>query len=41
MRENLDLFAFSLTAEERMRLASMPPAGWSGEHPDRPRVYFS
>ena len=41
MEENLDIFRFSLTKEERMQLGSMPPAGWSGEHPDRPRVYFS
>ena len=40
MRENLDVFSFSLTAEEKMRLATMPPVGWSGEHPDRERVYF-
>jgi len=40
MRENLDIFRFSLTEEERWRLATMPPAGWSGEHPDRERVYF-
>lgn len=40
MRENRDIFGFALTAEERMRLSTMPPTGWSGEHPDRERVYF-
>ncbi len=38
MRENLELFSFALSREDRYRLDTMPPAGWSGEHPDRERV---
>lgn len=38
MRENLDLFSFELEEEDIWRLATMPQAGWSGEHPDRVRV---
>lgn len=38
MRENLDLFSFEMEEEDLWRLATMPQAGWSGEHPDRPRV---
>ncbi|MEQ2443001.1 aldo/keto reductase [Pseudoflavonifractor sp. CLA-AP-H29] len=38
MAENLDLFSFALTEEEMAALRAMPQAGWSGEHPDRPRV---
>lgn len=40
MEENLDLFSFSLTGEEMAALSTMPQTGWSGEHPDRPRVRF-
>lgn len=40
MAENLDLFSFSLTEEEMEALSTLPQAGWSGEHPDRPRVRF-
>jgi len=40
MAENLDLFSFSLTEEEMEALSTMPQTGWSGEHPDRPRVRF-
>ena len=40
MAENLDLFSFSLTAKDMATLNAMPRAGWSGEHPDRPRVRF-
>lgn len=38
MKENLDLYSFELELEDIWRLASMPQAGWSGEHPDRERV---
>lgn len=38
MRQNMDLFSFELEEEDLYRLTCMPPVGWSGEHPDRPRV---
>ena len=38
MKENLDLHSFELEEEDIWRLATMPQAGWSGEHPDRERV---
>lgn len=38
MMDNLDIFSFTLTPEEIHMLDTMPPAGWSGEHPDRKRV---
>lgn len=34
MKQNQDLFSFALTQEEMFRLDTMPPAGWSGQHPD-------
>ena len=37
MKENLDLFSFSLTADEISYLSCLPERGWSGEHPDLPR----
>lgn len=38
MRDNMDLWSFALSAEDLMKIQSMPPFGWSGEHPDRPRI---
>ena len=38
MAENRDLCSFSLTEDEMAALRAMPQAGWSEEHPDRPRV---
>lgn len=38
MRQNMDLDAFTLSDEDMVRISSMPPCGWSGEHPDRKRV---
>lgn len=38
MGENLDLDGFALSARDMARLHAMPRAGWSGEHPDHPRV---
>lgn len=34
MRQNQDLFSFALSEKDMSRLDTMPPAGWSGEHPD-------
>lgn len=34
MKENMDIFDFSLTEEEISYLSCIPEAGWSGEHPD-------
>ena len=38
MKDNLDLYSFEREQEDIWRLATMPQAGWSGEHPDRERV---
>lgn len=38
MKENLELYSFDLEQDDIWRLATMPQAGWSGEHPDRARV---
>lgn len=38
MRENLDIFSFSLDKEDILRLLCLPQSGWSGEHPDFDRV---
>lgn len=38
MKENLDLWSFEMDEEDIWRLATMPQASWSGEHPDRERV---
>lgn len=32
--QNMDLFHFEISEEDVSRLATMPQAGWSGEHPD-------
>ena len=34
MKQNMDLFHFEISEEDLSRLATMPQAGWSGEHPD-------
>ncbi len=34
MRENLDVYGFSLTDDEISYLSCIPETGWSGEHPD-------
>ncbi len=39
MNENRDVFSFALTKEEMYQIDTMPPLGWSGEHPDRERQY--
>ena len=33
MKQNMDLFHFEISEEDVSRLATMPQAGWSGEHP--------
>lgn len=38
MENNKDIFGFEISTEDMYRLDTMPPAGWSGEHPDRERV---
>lgn len=38
MKENMDLYSFEMEKEDIYRLATMPQAGWSGEHPDRETV---
>lgn len=40
MKENQDLFSFEISSVDMYRLKSMPPLGWSGEHPDRERTIF-
>lgn len=38
MQQNMDLFSFCLEESDMLQLACMPPAGWSGQHPDRTRA---
>lgn len=38
MKQNQDLFSFSLEEEDMWRLTTLPQIGWSGEHPDRERI---
>lgn len=38
MAQNLDMDSFCISEEDMMKIISMPPVGWSGEHPDRNRV---
>lgn len=40
MKQNQDLFGFEISGEDMYRLETLPPIGWSGEHPDRKRTYF-
>ncbi len=40
MKENKNIFSFSISKEDMYRLDTMPQVGWSGEHPDRERIYF-
>lgn len=40
MKQNQDIFSFEIAKEDMYRLESMPQTGWSGEHPDRERVFF-
>ena len=38
MKQNQDLFGFEISREDMWRLTCLPMLGWSGEHPERPRV---
>ena len=40
MKENMDVFNFEISKEDEYELMCLPQIGWSGEHPDRERVYF-
>lgn len=40
MKQNQEVFHFEISEEDMFRIGSMPPAGWSGEHPDFEQVYF-
>ena len=34
MKENLDVFGFTISKEDISFLSTLPERGWSGEHPD-------
>lgn len=34
MKQNMEVFGFDISTEDMYRIATMPQAGWSGEHPD-------
>ncbi len=38
MEANKDVFGFEIEEEDMHRLMSLPQVGWSGIHPDRPKV---
>lgn len=38
MKQNLDPGSFTISEKDMYRIDTMPDYGWSGEHPDRPRV---
>ena len=38
MRQNLEVFDFSIEDDDMHRLMTLPQLGWSGEHPDRETV---
>lgn len=40
MKENMDVFDFEISIEDEFELMCLPQIGWSGEHPDRERIYF-
>ena len=38
MRENMEVFDFTISQEDMYRIMTLPQVGWSGEHPDREQV---
>jgi len=38
MKDNQNIFDFTLSREDMYRIATLPQAGWSGEHPDYERI---
>ena len=38
IRENFNAFSFEISATDMHEIESLPPCGWSGEHPDRERT---
>lgn len=40
MKQNLEIFDFEIDKNDMSVLMTLPQIGWSGEHPDRDRVYF-
>lgn len=38
MKENMNVFDFTISTEDMHRLNTLPQIGWSGEHPDYERV---
>ena len=40
MKENMAVFDFEISIEDKFELMCLPQIGWSGEHPDRERIYF-
>lgn len=38
MKNNMDIFSFTITNEDMHRLNTLPQIGWSGEHPDFERI---
>lgn len=40
MNENIDVFDFEIQRDDMYYLMCLNQIGWSGEHPDRERIYF-
>ena len=38
MKENMEVFDFTISQTDMYRIMTLPQIGWSGEHPDRARV---
>ena len=39
LEENMGALTFTLQKEDVQQIEQITPCGWSGEHPDRERVY--